>query len=83
MYNQLFALSVNEQFGVDTKTQIKMFKEAGFDGMIEFAKACKKRGVNVRFSIVDCIGEEEVNACKKLAQSVGIPLYIRDYITDS
>ena len=32
MYRQLFALSVNEQFGVDTKTQIKMFKEAGFDG---------------------------------------------------
>ena len=59
------------------------FKEAGFDAMIEFAKSCKKRGVNVRFSIVDCIGEEEVNACKKLAQSVNIPLYIRDYITDS
>ncbi len=32
MYKQLLALSVNEQFGVDTKTQIKMFKEAGFDG---------------------------------------------------
>lgn len=32
MYKQLFALSVNEQFGVDTKTQIKMFKDAGFDG---------------------------------------------------
>ena len=32
MYGQLLALSVNEQFGVNTKTQIKMFKEAGFDG---------------------------------------------------
>ncbi len=32
MYRQLLALSVNEQFGVDTKTQIKMFKDAGFDG---------------------------------------------------
>ena len=59
------------------------FREAGFDGMIEFAKACKRQGVPVRFSIVDCIGEEEVNACKALAQSVGVPLYIRDYITDS
>jgi TatD family-associated radical SAM protein len=59
------------------------FKEAGFDGMIEFAKSCKRHGINVRFSIVDCIGEEEVEACKKLAQSVNIPLYIRDYITDS
>ena len=59
------------------------FREAGFDGMIEFAKSCKRNGVPVRFSIVDCIGEEEVAACKALAQSVNVPLYIRDYITDS
>lgn len=59
------------------------FGENGFDGMIEFAKACKKEGVPVRFSIVDCIGEEEVSACKALCESLGIPLYIRDYITDS
>ena len=51
--------------------------------MIEFAKSCKREGVAVRFSIVDCIGEEEVSACKKLCESINIPLYIRDYITDS
>ena len=60
-----------------------MFREAGFDGMVEFAKNCKRQGVAVRFSIVDCIGEEEVEACKRLAQSVNVPLYIRNYITDS
>ena len=60
-----------------------MFREAGFDGMVEFAKSCKRQGVNVRFSIVDCIGEEEVEACKRLAAKVNVPLYIRDYITDS
>ncbi|MBQ2740241.1 MAG: radical SAM protein [Clostridia bacterium] len=59
-----------------------MFREAGFDGMVEFAKSCKRQGVAVRFSIVDCIGEEEVEACKRLAQSVNVPLHIRDYITD-
>ncbi len=59
------------------------FKEAGFDGMIEFAKSCRKNGIDCRFSIVDCIGEEEVEACKKLAQAVNVPLYVRDYITDS
>ena len=59
------------------------YGENGFEGMIEFAKACKKEGVPVRFSIVDCIGEEEVNACKKLCESINISLYIRDYITDS
>ena len=59
------------------------FREMAFDAIIEFAKICKRNGVRCRFSIVDCIGEEEVESCKKLAQSVNIPLYIRDYITDS
>ncbi|MBQ7879758.1 MAG: radical SAM protein [Clostridia bacterium] len=59
------------------------FGENGFGAMIEFAKECKRQGVNVRFSIVDCIGKEEVDACKALADSVRVPLYVRDYITDS
>ena len=59
------------------------YKEAGFESMIEFARLCRRNGVNCRFSIVDCIGEEEVAACKCLADSVKIPLYVRKYITDS
>ena len=50
---------------------------------VEFAKLCKRNGIDCRFSIVDCIGETEVEACKRLAQSVNIPLYVRSYITDS
>ena len=59
------------------------FGESGFSGLIEFAKLCRKNGVACRFSIVDCIGEDEVEACKRLAESVKIPLYVRKYITDS
>lgn len=59
------------------------FGEAGFAGLIDFAKLCRKEGVDCRFSIVDCIGEEEVEACKRLAESVRIPLYVRKYIVDS
>lgn len=59
------------------------FGEAGFAGLIEFARSCRKNGVDCRFSIVDCIGEEEVEACKRLAESIKIPLYVRKYITDS
>ena len=59
------------------------FGEAGFAGMIDFAKLCRKEGVDCRFSIVDCIGEEEVEACKRLAESIRIPLYVRKYIIDS
>ena len=59
------------------------YREAGFEGMIEFAKLCRRNGIDCRFSIVDCIGEEEVQACKYLAESVKIPLYVRKYIQDS
>ena len=59
------------------------FRELGFEGMIEFAKLCRRNGIDCRFSIVDCIGEEEVQACKALAESVKIPLYVRKYITES
>ena len=59
------------------------FGESGFSGLIEFAKLCRKNEVACRFSIVDCIGEDEVEACKRLAESIKIPLYIRKYITDS
>ena len=59
------------------------YREAGFESMIEFAKLCRRNGIDCRFSIVDCIGEEEVQACKYLAESVKIPLYVRKYITES
>ena len=59
------------------------FGEAGFAGILDFAKLCRKNGVACRFSIVDCIGEEEVAACKCLADSLHIPLYVRKYIADS
>ncbi len=59
------------------------FGESGFTGLIEFAKLCRKNDLPCRFSIVDCIGEAEVEACKRLADSVKIPLYVRKYIADS
>ena len=59
------------------------YGESAFAAIVDFAKLCKRNGINCRFSIVDCIGEEEVEACKRLAESVKIPLYVRKYITDS
>lgn len=60
-----------------------MFGEEGFSALLDFAKNCKRNGVNCRFSVVDCIGEEAVESCKRLADSVSVPLHVRKYITDS
>ena len=54
-----------------------------FPALIEFAKSCVKNGVACRFSVVDCIGEEAVESCRRLAESSGVPLYVRKYIADS
>ena len=54
--------------------------DGAFEGMIEFAKALKKAGVNCWFSVVDCIGKEAVKRCKEIANSVEIPLRVRKFI---
>lgn len=48
-----------------------------FDAMLDFAKDCKKYTDNVMLSVVDVIGEEEIEKCKKIADSLNIPLRVR------
>ena len=60
-----------------------VFGEDAYEGLIDFAKRCKSQGIDVVFSVVDCIGEKKVNKCKKLAKEVGIPLRVREMIEDS
>lgn len=54
--------------------------EGAFEGMTEFAKSCKKAGVNCLFSVVDCIGEDNVARCREIAENIGIPLKVREFI---
>lgn len=51
-----------------------------FEGMLQFARDCKAEGLNAWFSVVDCIGGEKVEQCKKIADGVGIPLHVRPMI---
>lgn len=59
-----------------------IFKNA-FKEMVNFAVKCKKRGINVNFSIVDCIGSDAIKRCQTLADGVGVRLKIREMIEDS
>ena len=36
-------------------------------------KSCRENGLNCWFSVVDCVGEAEVEACRKVAERVGHP----------
>lgn len=55
------------------------YGEKSFDAMLQFAQDCKKYLDNVRFSVVDCIGEENVRKSQEVADSLGIPLRVREY----
>lgn len=55
------------------------YGEKAFDAMLKFAVDCKKHLEDVRFTVVDVIGEENVRKSQELADSLGIPLRVREY----
>ena len=59
------------------------FGEAAFDGLQDFAKKCASRGIDVWFSVVDCIGQEKIDLCRQIASRCGVPLRVRPFIEDS
>ena len=54
-----------------------------FDALIEFAKNVKNYVQNVSFSVVgDFLTEEEIEECRKIADRIGVPIRVRDYISE-
>ena len=57
-----------------------IFGEQGFYALLDFAKELKEEGIKVVFSVVDTVGAEEIEACRKVAESVGAEFRVRTYI---
>ena len=55
------------------------YGEKSFDAMLKFARDCNQYLDDVRFTVVDVIGEEKVEQSKILAAQNGIPLRVRKY----
>ena len=55
------------------------YGEKSFEAMLKFASDCKKYLEDVRFTVVDVIGEEKVKKSQELADTMGIPLRVRAY----
>ncbi len=71
-------VSLNESNAEKYQKHCKsIFGTAAFDALLEFAKLCKQRGGNVVFSVVDSIGQPDIDECQKLADKLNIPLRIR------
>lgn len=56
------------------------FNEEGFFEMLRFAVQCKKEGIHTVLSVVDVIGEEEVEKCRTVAKNVGVDFRVRTYV---
>lgn len=54
-----------------------------FGAVIDFAKGCKARGITTVFTVVDTIGQADIAACKTLCDGLGIPLRVREYVSDN
>lgn len=50
-----------------------------YSAMLDFASKCKKYTDDVKFSVVDVIGENEISKCQKIADDLGISLRVRKF----
>lgn len=67
-----YAQITRSRFGLDALPAI-----------LDFAKSCKQNGISVVFTAVDVIGEEDIAGCREVAEKLGIPLRVREYISDN
>ena len=59
-----------------------VYKEKAFSALIDFAKNVKNYVQKTQFSVVrETLTEEELAECYKIADSVGVALRVRDYIS--
>ncbi len=55
------------------------FGERSFDAMLQFAQDCQAQGISTMFTVVDVLSPEQIEASRKLADALGIPLRVRTY----
>ncbi|HKL94047.1 MAG TPA: TatD family nuclease-associated radical SAM protein [Clostridia bacterium] len=51
-----------------------------FDAMLKFAKGCVDEGIHTVLSIVDFVGEEEIEKCREIAKDIGAEYRVRETI---
>lgn len=54
-----------------------------YNSMLNFAIITSSIVPNVTFTVVDVIGEEEIEACRRRAADIGVPLRVRKYISNN
>ena len=50
-----------------------------YEAMLKFTISCKEYVPKVVMTVVDCIGQEEIDACKAVCDSIGVHLRVRPF----
>ena len=53
--------------------------ENAFEALLEFAEKCEKMIPQLKMTVVDVLPEEEIEASRELAESIGVELRVRRY----
>lgn len=59
------------------------FGEAGFEAMLRFTRQCVEAGIDTAMTVVDCIGEKEIEACRACSESVGAKFRVRPLVSEN
>lgn len=55
------------------------FGKGSFEALLQFARDCRENGLNTRLTVVDVIGQKAIEQSRALAQSLNVPLRVREY----
>ncbi len=57
-----------------------VFGEKAYEGLLEFARLTADKGIKVKMTVVDSIGEKAIEECRRIAQENGCELRVRELI---
>ena len=73
------SLNASDEAGYDRLCQ-SIYGEEAYAHLLDFAKSCVNQGIETVLSVVDIIGPDEIEKCRKIAEGVGAKLRVRSYI---
>ena len=76
----VISVSLNEPDSVQyDKITRNIFPGKAFDAMLKFTKECVNQGNEVRMTVVDVIGEENIEKSRKICEEIGAKFICRSY----
>lgn len=77
----IVSISLNEVNAKDYQKICRCeYGEEGYYSMLRFAAECVQAGLKVKMSVVDIIGKEKLLEARRIAESVGAELRVRELI---